>query len=98
MPCGRVGSVCSRAVGAGSDAALGMVWLYPWAWNDQVSKLCTALSQCGLGQSSYAGQPPASPFAPCSLQLLKTHTCSVFFRVGADRNPCAFGFLFPCLI
>lgn len=41
MPCGRVGSVCSRpapGAGSGSDAALGMVCLY--LWNDLVTKLC----------------------------------------------------------
>lgn len=75
MPCGRAGSVCSRpapGAGSGSDAALGLVWLYPWTCNGQVTKLCTIRTQGRLGQSSCAGHKalgshqhlPLNP-APC---------------------------------
>lgn len=85
-------------------------WALFWEWcgcthglgMTQVTKLCTAEDKWVgtelLCQARSAGQPPASPFAPCSLWLFKTQTCSVVFHVGVDRDLCAFGFLFPSLL
>lgn len=100
MPCGRAGSAPDPLLEQDQDQmllwercgcthGLGMI-LHIWGLRVSWDRAPV------LGTKRWA--PPASPFAPRSLWLFKTQTCSVLFHVGAGRNPCAFGFLFPSVL